>query len=174
MLGEAAEVRAATPRDAAAICAIYNHYVVNSWFTFEEEPVSVGEMATRIRDLTASMPWFVAGRGGEIVGYAYGNKWKDRAAYRLSAEVTIYLDREFTGRGIGLVLYTRLIDELLARGFHTIIGGIALPNPASQRLHENAGFKKVAHFEGVGLKFGRWIDVGYWQLAGHLWGHDKK
>lgn len=158
-------VRAATPRDAAAICAIYNHYVLHTWVTFEEEPVSTRMMATRIRDLTARMPWLVAEAQGRVVGYAYGNKWKDRAAYRHSSEVTVYLDREYTGRGIGMLLYTQLIAELRARGFCAIIGGIALPNAASQRLHEKIGFKKVAHFEGVGLKFGKWIDVGYWQLT---------
>lgn len=158
-------LRAVTPRDAEAICAIYNHYVLHTWVTFEEEPVPAGNMATRIRDLTATMPWLVAEVRGQIVGYAYGNKWKERAAYRHSSEVTVYLDREFTGCGIGLMLYMRLIADLRARGFRSIIGGIALPNDASQRLHEKAGFKKVAHFESVGWKFGQWIDVGYWQLT---------
>jgi L-amino acid N-acyltransferase YncA len=78
--------------------------------------------------------------------------------------VTVYIDPKSIGRGIGTQLYTALLADLRARKFHTSIGGIALPNAASVTLHERFGFRKVAHFEQVGWKFGRWIDVGYWQL----------
>lgn len=159
-------VRPVKARDAAAICTIYNHYVDHTIVTFEESPVSAGEMKARIR-LIASMnfPWLVAEEAGEVLGYAYANKWKERAAYKHSTEVTVYLREAATGRGIGRLLYAQLIARLRELGFRAIIGGIALPNAASVGLHESLGFRKVAHFERVGFKFGRWIDVGYWQLS---------
>lgn len=76
----------------------------------------------------------------------------------------MYLDAAQHARGIGKVLYTALIAELRTRSLHTVIGGIALPNPASIALHERLGFENVARFKQVGFKQERWIDVGYWQL----------
>ena len=75
----------------------------------------------------------------------------------------MYLDPDHIGRGLGTALYQRLFEELRKAGIHTAIGGIALPNPGSIALHEKMGLKKVAHFAEVGQKFGRWVDVGYWQ-----------
>ena len=97
------------------------------------------------------------------MGYAYATAWRVRRGYRYSTEVTVYVDPGAGGRGIGSLLYTDLIAALQERGIHAAMGGIALPNDASVALHEKFGFKKVAHFEQVGVKFDRWIDVGYWQ-----------
>ena len=157
-------IRAAQVSDAAAIAGIYNHYVLHTPITFEEEAVSESEMAGRIAEVTASLPWLVDLEGADVVGYAYASRWKSRCAYRFAVESTIYLRPGCTGRGRGAELYRRLLAELSARGLHSVIGGIALPNPASQRLHEKLGFRKVAHFEQVGWKFHQWIDVGYWEL----------
>jgi len=101
---------------------------------------------------------------GGILGYAYATSWKVRAAYRHAAESSIYLAQEATGRGLGSRLYTALIAELGQRGLHCVIGGAALPNPVSVALHEKLGFTKVGEFREVGFKFGRWIDVAYWEL----------
>ncbi|HVU17388.1 MAG TPA: arsinothricin resistance N-acetyltransferase ArsN1 family B [Candidatus Didemnitutus sp.] len=157
-------IRLATDSDASAICAIYNHYVLHTWVTFEEVPVTEAEMAGRIRDTLIALPWLVLEEQGDVLGYAYANKWKVRAAYRHSVEITVYLRHDAIGRGRGRVLYEELIAKLRGTGIHAVIGGIALPNEASQRLHEKLGFKKVAQFEQVGRKFDRWIDVGYWEL----------
>jgi L-amino acid N-acyltransferase YncA len=157
-------IRAATTADAAAICAIYNHYVLNTTITFEESAIPPAEMESRIDETLPSLPWLVWEQSDAMCGYAYASKWKGRCAYRHSAEVTVYLDPESTGQRIGTHLYTALLADLRARNFHTAIGGIAQPNAASVALHERLGFRKVAHFEQVGWKFGRWVDVGYWQL----------
>lgn len=157
-------IRAASETDAAVVCSIYNHYVLNTWVTFEEEAVSEREMRVRIKDASASLPWLVLEERDEVVGYAYATRWKSRSAYRYSVEGTVYLRQDVVGRGFGRQLYDRLIAEVRAAGMHLVIGGIALPNQASQRLHEKMGFKKVAHFEQVGWKLNRWIDVGYWEL----------
>jgi L-amino acid N-acyltransferase YncA len=157
-------IRSATAADAAAICTIYNHYILNTIITFEEFAVSLSEMEDRIGETLPSLPWLVWEQDGAIRGYAYASKWKGRCAYRHSAEITIYLDPQATGQRIGTRLYQALLADLRERNFHTAIGGIALPNAASMALHERLGFRKVAQFEQVGWKFGRWIDVGYWQL----------
>ena len=158
-------IRMATVEDAAAIAAIYNPYVADSCVTFETEPVQAAGMAARITEvLDAGLPWLLAEDAAGAAGFAYASKWKGRCAYRFSVESTVYLHWDHTGRGIGRALYGRLLEEIRARRMHAVIGGIALPNAASVALHERLGFRKVAHFEQVGYKQDRWIDVGYWQL----------
>lgn len=157
-------IRSATANDAPEIVRIYNHYIEHSTITFEESVVTVETMADRIRNVVSSWPWLVFEESGRLVGYAYATEWNGRCAYRYSAESSIYLDPNSCGRGIGLRLYQALLALLYQRELHTVIGGIALPNDASIALHEKLRFKKVAHFSEVGFKFGRWIDVGYWQL----------
>ena len=158
-------LRPASAADAASICAIYNPYVVTTAITFEEETVTLQDMAQRIADVgAANLPWLVLEVDGKVAGYAYATKWRARSAYRYSVESTVYLDRAFAGQGLGRFLYGALLDELRKRELHVVIGGIALPNERSVGLHEKLGFLKVAHFTEVGMKFGRWIDVGYWEL----------
>ena len=158
-------IRSADSRDAAAVAAIYNYYVMNTVVSFEEEAVPESEMARRIEEVEAfSLPWLVAD-DGDVAGFAYATRWKSRSAYRFSAEVAVYVAHDRLGRTIGSRLYAALFPILAARGVHTVIGGVALPNDASIALHERFGFRKVAHFHDAGFKQGRWIDVGYWQLT---------
>ncbi len=157
-------IRAATPHDAAALADIYNHYITDSIVTFEEVPIDAAEMVRRLADVrSAGLPWLLAEDEGRVVGYAYGAKWNKRQGYRFSAEVTVYLAKGASGKGIGSALYKELLGQLRALGFKSAIGGIALPNEASVALHEKFGFKKAAHYERIGIKFGQWLDVGYWQ-----------
>lgn len=157
-------IRDVRSHDAEAICSIYNHYIRDSVITFENEPVSIADMQGRIDAADEDLPWVVYEEEDAILGYAYASKWKGRFAYRFSVESTVYLSKDATGRGIGYHLYKTLIDRLASLSYHTVIGGIALPNPASIALHEKMGFKKVAHFKEVGWKLDRWVDVGYWEL----------
>ncbi|HNY10508.1 MAG TPA: N-acetyltransferase family protein [Candidatus Wallbacteria bacterium] len=158
-------IRIVKNTDIQQICDIYNYYVVNTAITFEETPVSCDDMRARITSVSALFPWYVCeAEDGEITGYAYAAAWKLRSAYRFSAEATVYVKNNFTGKGIGSLLYSELLKELKKRSFHSVIGGIALPNEQSRKLHEKFGFKKVAQFHEVGNKFNGWIDVGYWQL----------
>lgn len=156
-------VRPVQPADAPAITAIYNHYIENTVISFEEVPLTPGEMEQRIRAYTVNYPWLVAEQDNQLVGYAYANQWQVRCAYRQCVETTVYLGQGESGRGYGAALYRELLTALQQRGLHTAIAGIALPNEPSVRLHEKCGFRKVAHFSEVGYKFDRWVDVGYWQ-----------
>lgn len=156
-------IRSCIPQDVPAICAIYNHYIENTVITFEEIPLTVAQMRERIESYMQLFPWLVCEDAGEIIGYAYASKWKDRSAYKHTAEVTVYLHHKHVGKGVGRALYQELIDQLAARKMHVLLACIAVPNAASEKLHEHFGFNKVAHFTEVGFKFNRWLDVGYWQ-----------
>ena len=157
-------IRPATPQDAAAIAAIYNPYIAETTISFEEEPVGMEEMRGRIAAVQdGGLPWLVLERDGEIAGYAYATKWRVRHAYRFSVETSVYLAPRHAGKGAGTALYTALLEILREAGCHLAIGGIAQPNAASVALHEKMGYRKVAHFGEVGFKFGRWIDVAYWE-----------
>ena len=159
-------IRFATVRDSEAIARIYNHYVAHSIVTFEEQPVSVNEMTRRVDTVRAAdQPWLVAEEDGHVLGYASAGRWKARSAYRFSVEISVYLDAGATGRRLGTALYEALFPLLREKKIHAVIGGIALENPASVALHEKFGMKKIGHFREVGFKFGRWIDVGYWELT---------
>jgi len=155
-------IRPVALSDARAICDIYNHYVLNTIVTFEEDAVPEQEMEQRIADITAKYPWLVYEEEGRVKGYAYAGPWKSRCAYRYSSECTIYLEHGLGAKGIGSQLYDALF-KVLPANVHSIIGGIALPNEASVAIHEKFGFEKVAQFKEVGYKQNRWIDVGYWE-----------
>ena len=157
-------IRRATLTDAPAIADIYNWYVENTVITFEIDPVSAVEMAQRIAYTLAKHEWLVHARGGEILGYAYAARFRERAAYRFVSESTIYLRNGLQGQGLGRALYAATIERAFALGYTSLIGAIALPNVPSVRLHEALGFAKVGHLRRVGWKHERWIDVGSWQL----------
>ncbi len=109
-------------------------------------------------------PWLAAEQGGDFAGYAKSGTWRARDAYARTAEVTVYVEPACHRMGVGRALYTALLALLKARGFHTAIGGITLPNPGSVGLHEAMGFRHVGTFREVGRKFAAWHDVGFWQL----------
>ncbi|WP_293759746.1 arsinothricin resistance N-acetyltransferase ArsN1 family B [uncultured Aquitalea sp.] len=158
-------IRSAEPYDAAAFAAIYNPYILGTTISFEEEPVTVGAMVERIQKVQGQgLPWLVMEQEGEILGYAYATRWRERRAYRFAVETSVYFSPEARGQGLGSQLYRELIARLQALGAHLAIGGIALPNPASAGLHESLGYQHVATFHEVGWKHGRWLDVGYWEL----------
>ncbi|MBD3894996.1 N-acetyltransferase [Halomonas sp. ML-15] len=157
-------IRSASVEDASAIAVIYNHYIENTPITFETDRVSEEDVARRIEECQGgNLPWLVAVHYGKVIGYCYASKWKGRCAYRHSVEATVYLDPAATAKGWGTRLYMSLLAELESLKIHAVICGIALPNEASIALHEKLGMEKVAHFKEVGNKFGKWIDVGYWQ-----------
>lgn len=151
--------------DATAIADIYNYYILNTSITFEESKIETAEICSRIGEATEqSLPYIICeDKNGHVIGYAYASKWKGRCAYRYSVEISVYLHPEKTGHGAGTTLYTELLKQLSDLGYHAVIGGISLPNPASIALHEKFGMTKVAHFNEIGFKFGNWVDVGYWQ-----------
>jgi phosphinothricin acetyltransferase len=150
--------------DAKNIAGIYNHYVRETVITFEERPVSIGEMTERIAVISAKYPWFVLEEDGDVSGYAYMNTWKERYAYRYAAELSIYLKTGLEGKGRGTELMTTLLDAVRKTELHALVAGITLPNERSVALHEKFGFVKIAQFNEIGFKLGNRLDVGYWEL----------
>jgi phosphinothricin acetyltransferase len=166
MVEDAEMIRGVKIEDAASICMIYNYYIENTVVSFENVLISVNEMENRIREISASYPWLVwENEEGHISGYAYVNKWKDRAAYRFSAEVSIYLEHGTEGRGVGSILLGRLLEEVRKTELHALVAGITLPNERSVALHEKFGFTKIAQFNEIGFKMNARLDVGYWELV---------
>lgn len=152
--------------DADSLACIYNYYVTNTFISFEEAEIDSESMRSRIQKaLQAGHTWLVQeDESKNILGYAYCAPWKERSAYRFSYEMTIYLSHSAQGKGVGSQLYQALLAAIKSKPIKTLLAIIALPNDASVALHEKIGMKKVAHFENVGYKFDRWVDVGYWQM----------
>ena len=157
-------IRLATVADAEAIARIYDPIVAGTAISFELEPPGPVEMERRIRETLEMTPWLVEESEDGVRGYAYPSKHRDRAAYRWSADVTVYVHGDHRRAGIGRALYTALFALLRLQGFHAAHAGITLPNPASVALHERVGFRPVGVYPAVGYKSGAWHDVGWWQL----------
>ncbi|MEO1278709.1 MAG: N-acetyltransferase family protein [Planctomycetota bacterium] len=144
--------------------ALTNWYIEHTAVHFALEQSSDDEFAEVWQRGSRTHPWLAAEVDGSFAGFAKAAVWREREAYQNTCEVGIYIARGFEGKGVGTALYRDLLDRLQAAGFHTVIGGMTLPNDASAALHERMGFVKVAHFERVGRKFDQWHDVGFWQL----------
>lgn len=155
---------AVAERDAAACAAIYAPHIEGSAVSFEEVAPDAAAMAARIEAAQAVHPWLVAEDGGEVRGFAYGCRHRERAAYRWAADVSVYVAAGVRGAGVGRALYAELLDRLRAAGLHTACAGITLPNEASVALHESFGFEPVGVYRRIGWKMGAWRDVGWWQL----------
>ncbi len=157
-------IRPVTPHDAAAIAALYNHYVLHTTASFEEEAVPVEAMRRRIEETAARWPYLVWEEQGRVKGYCYAHPWKERPAYRHTLETTVYLDPACTGRGIGTQLMHALIGECRGRGVHALVACITAGNTASRRLHRRLGFRQVSEFHEVGFKHGQWLGVVDYEL----------
>lgn len=151
--------------DAARIAEIYNYYIENTIITFEEVPVSEEEIRLRIEKVQAkNYPFIVYEKDGLVIGYAYISNWRERSAYDITLETSIYLASDAVAFGVGTELYRALIGRSKALNTHSLIGVISLPNEASQKLHQKLGFILVGNFRESGHKFGKLIDVEFWQL----------
>lgn len=162
-------IRVADPdRDAAAIASIYRPAVESTIASFEEIAPGPEQMAERIAATLPQLPWLVADDGADgAIGYAYAGPHRERAGYRWSVNVSVYVGAGHQRRGVGRALYDELIPILRSQRFVNAYAGIALPNDASVALHEAIGMRRVALYERVGFKFGAWHDVAwYWLRLG--------
>jgi phosphinothricin acetyltransferase len=158
-------VRDATVHDAAACAAIYAPYVTGTVITFEYEPPTVADMAERMAAAQRTHAWLVLEDDGRVVGYAYGGPYKERAAYRWSCEVSVYLETGRRRGGGGRALYEALLARLTELGFRTAVAGMTLPNEASVGLHRALGFEPIGVQRRIGWKHGAWHDVAWVQRS---------
>ncbi len=157
-------LRLATPADGPACSAIYAPYVTDTCISFELTPPDGVEVGRRIAGTVGRLPWVVAEVDGVVRGYAYAGHFRDRAAYAWTAETTVYVDRDFHGRGLGRATLRAVILILRFQGFHSAVAGVTPPNPASVGLHEALGYRRIGLLEEVGWKDGRWHGVEFFAL----------
>jgi L-amino acid N-acyltransferase YncA len=153
-------IRDAVQADLPHIRAIYNHYVLHSTVTFDEEEMSLKALRHKFASAKKlGMPYIVAvSPNGQILGYAYVYPWKEKAAYRFTVENSIYLGPASTGKGLGKALLAELIEKSKAAGLKEIVAVIADRGAdASIAMHKSFGFKEIGHMGKVGFKFDRWL-----------------
>ena len=160
-------VRPALPADAAAIAEIYAYYVERTAVTFDLVAPSAEDMAKKIESCGEDYPFLVAVYRGAVVGYAYASVFKDRPAYRCSAEVSVYVKKGFARRGVGRALYEELEFQLRVRAFTNVYACIAFPSGETDRyldktspeFHKAMGYKVCGVFENCAVKFDNWYSM---------------
>jgi phosphinothricin acetyltransferase len=158
-------IRVATIDDAQRIAEIYEPAVVDRVTSFELVAPSAEEMGSRLTRVLAHYPWLVCEVDGKVVGYAYASTHNERAAYRWSVDVAVYVGGEVHRRGVGTALYASLFEVLTLQNIRNVYAGITLPNAASEGMHSRAGFRLVGTYHHVGYKFGSWHDVAWFERA---------
>jgi len=155
------DIRNAEEADMADIQAIYAHHVLNGTGTFEEEPPSVEEMASRLLKVVhQGCVWLVACDATGVLGFGYYTPFHDRSAYRYTVEDSIYVREDVRGQGVGKALVAKLIELATAKGLRQMIAVIGdSENVGSIGVHASLGFHMIGTMKAVGVKFGRWIDV---------------
>lgn len=154
-------IRPSMDSDLPVITRIYAHHVLNGTGTFETTPPNEDDMRARRADvLGKNLPWLVLEIEGKVVGFAYGNWFKPRPAYRFSVEDSIYLAAEASGKGLGKALLQELLVQLERRGVRKVMAVIGdSANLGSVGVHATLGFEKAGVIESCGWKFGRWLDI---------------
>lgn len=158
--------RPANVNDAAQIAAIYAHHVQHGTASFDTEPRSVEATRAKIAECdTRGWPFLLCVDGATVLGYAYATQFRDRPAYALACEDSIYVHPDHVGKGVGKLLLGKLIDAAEASGFRQMLAVIGGAEPASIALHASHGFEHAGRMRAVGRKFGRWLDSVYMQRA---------
>ncbi len=158
-------IRTSLSADLPAITAIYKHHVCHGTGTFELSPPSEAEMSLRRDDvLSKGLPWLVAEREGQILGYAYANHFRPRPAFRFCVEDSIYIAPDAHRAGLGLALLSALIEQCTAAGCRQMVAVIGdSANAGSIGLHRKLGFAPAGVLEASGWKFERWLDTVFMQ-----------
>lgn len=148
-----------------AIFQIYKPFITDTIISFETIPPPFEEFSQRIVNTLISLPWLVCLYDQKVIGYAYASKYRQRVAYQWSVEVSVYINADYRRRNIATGLYTSLFGILELQNFKNILAGISLPNDASVSFHESMEFRKIADYDKIGYKFGKWHSVGWWQRS---------
>lgn len=164
--GRTWRTRVADPeRDAAHVARIYRPYVEDTVISFEEVAPEADEMAARIAHVLEWAPWLVADdEDAGVIGYAYASRHRERAGYRWSVDLAVYVDAGWQGRGVGRALYAALLPIIRRQRFVNAYAGVGLPNEASVALHRSIGMSLIGVYENVGWKLGHWVDVAWYGM----------
>jgi phosphinothricin acetyltransferase len=156
---EKALIRMATPEDGPAIYRIYEPYILETAITFEYDPLPVEVFQKRIETVLEQYPWLVYEKEGEILGYAYCSKFKERAAFAWDCECSVYVDWKAHKQGIASALYEILFDLVREQGYYTVYALITNHHTSSIELHKKFGFIEAGLYEKTGYKLGQWWDL---------------
>ncbi len=141
---------------------IYNHYIENSVVTFEESALGLYDYKRRIERITAEYPFLVAVQSNKIKGFAYLDKFNERSAYRYTADLSIYVDKDNLGSGIGTLLLAELEKRAKEKNIQRIISIITADNENSKNFHIKNGFEFCGKLPDIGFKFGQWLGIEYY------------
>ncbi|HTY63150.1 MAG TPA: GNAT family N-acetyltransferase [Acidobacteriota bacterium] len=157
-------LRPAAESDLTIMNDIYNHYVLHSTCTYQEEIEPLSGRYEWFRNHDPKHPVIVAEHENQVVGWGSLSPYHRRSAYRNTVENSVYVHHDWHRRGIGSLLLADLIARARGLGHHAIIAAIDADQTESVRLHAKYNFERVGHLKHVGLKFGRWLDVIYMEL----------
>lgn len=163
MQTENTEIRSITDGDIRTCLDIYNYYIENTTITFEEEPLTEAEFLERVTRIKKNYPYIVCVSDGRTIGYAYLDKYSERSAFRFTADLSIYVDKDFRHFGVGAELYRHIEKLAKEAGIRNIISVITSENDASVAFHEKNGFESVGRISDVGFKFGKWLGVDFYR-----------
>jgi L-amino acid N-acyltransferase YncA len=158
------QIRDAQETDVPAILAIYNHAIRTSTATFDLKEHTLEQRLEWFSHYGGNYPLIVAVVDGKVAGYSCLSLFRTKPAYAKTAEISVYIDEKYQGRGIGKALMKEILERAQTLHYHTIIAGITAGNEVSVKLHEKFGFTLAGHFKEVGYKFGAWQDVLFYQL----------
>lgn len=160
-------IRKATASDAEAVSAIYGHHVLHGFGTFETVPPDAAWWVAKLRDIHAhDLPFFVAERGAQVLGYAYAGPFRPRPGYRYTVEDSVYVAPDLAGQGVGRAVLSAVVAACEARGIRQIVAVIGdSGNAASIGLHTALGFERSGVGRSFGFKHGRWVDIVWMQKA---------
>jgi len=157
-------IRSANPHDTEKMMEIYAPYILNSTISLETEVPLNEEFQVRVLHYQEKLPWLVCNIDNNLAGYAYATDHRQRNAYDVTKELSVYVRNDYRKCGVATGLYTALIEILKAQGVSNVLAGITLPNSESVGFHESMGFKPVGVYHNVGYKFGEFQDTGWWEL----------
>ncbi|HEY8571675.1 N-acetyltransferase family protein [Phenylobacterium sp.] len=154
-------IRPAAEADAEALAAIYGHHVLHGFGTFEEVPPPPAEIEQRRQAIVGrGLPYLVAEAEGRVLGFAYAAPFRLRAAYRYTAEDSVYIAPDAHRKGVGRAVLSAVLDECAALGLRQIVAVIGdSGNAGSIGLHAALGFEPIGTAQGFGYKKGRWVDL---------------
>lgn len=152
-------IRFAEKNDAEAILKIYAPYVISTSISFEYAVPTIDEIRSRIEKTKENYPYIVCELNNQVIGYAYADRYMARDAYNWNVELSIYVDKKYTHRGVGRGLYTCILQILAHQNVKNVYCTITSPNDSSIKLHEFFGFKKLGLYPNCGYKLGAWHDI---------------
>ena len=157
-------IRLAEKRDVSGILEIYAPFILETSVTFEETVPDEASFWERIQGIMGELPYLVCEIDGRIAGYAYASGYRNRASYRWSKEVSVYVHPDFQRMKVADALYTSLNDMVRFQGISDLLAIITMPNEPSVAFHEYFGYRKCGEFSKVGYKQDQWQNVGWFEL----------